>query len=193
MKTPIRRFGKVLSAALFAGALLAVSPVVTGQALAQEKLSSPVILVIDMQAALRGSTAAQGIQKELDTKSKAIQSELKSQEEGLRKSEQELLRQQTILSSEAFGKKKKELEEKIVSFQQGVVTRRKDLERRFAKGMSQVERKLIQLVDKVAVDKGANLVLPKSAVVLVHNSLDVTKDVLELLNKEMPKVALPEK
>jgi Skp family chaperone for outer membrane proteins len=192
MKMPSRFFGKALSAATLAMALMLAVLALPGSAAAQSKLASPVILVIDMQAAMRGSTAAQGVQKALDTKSKAVQVELKSQEDELRKADQELARQQTILSAEAFGKKKKELEQKVISFQQSVADRRKNLEKRFAQAMSQVERRLIQLIDKLAVERGANLVLPKSAVVLVHNSLDITEDVLALLNKDLPKVDLPE-
>ncbi|MDH3917889.1 MAG: OmpH family outer membrane protein, partial [Rhodospirillales bacterium] len=75
------------------------------------------IAVIDTQGIYRESEAVMGLQKRIDAQRSTYQEELRKKEESLRTADQELARQRTILSAEAFAQKRRELEEQVATLQ----------------------------------------------------------------------------
>jgi Skp family chaperone for outer membrane proteins len=68
--------------------------------------------------------------------------------------------------------------------------RRKMLDQSFTDAMNVVRDRLLSIVQAVAHEKGANLVLVKQQVLWTDKSLDVTDEVLARLNKALPEVTL---
>ena len=159
---------------------------------AAQQPPSPVIIVIDMQEVLRKSTAVQDVQKQIEQTRSTYQSELQQKEKELREADQELSRQRTILSSDAFAEKRRQLEEQLAGFQRDIGARKQALEKSFAQGMRQIEGRLIKIADDIAAERGANLVLPKSNVLLVHPDFEATDEALKRLNSALPSMKLPQ-
>jgi Skp family chaperone for outer membrane proteins len=148
------------------------------------------IVVIDTQAIYRESEAVKGLQKRIDDQRSAYQEELRRKEESLRAADQELARQRTILSAEAFAQKRQELEEQVATLQGEIQSRRKGLEKQFAQGMKQVQATLVEIAREIAEEREVDLVIEKGAVVLVRPELEITPEVLKRLNQRLPKVKI---
>lgn len=146
------------------------------------------IVVMDTQRIYREAAAVRGLQKKIDDQRSSYQKELREKEEALRGADQELARQQTVLSPEAFAAKRRELEEQVAKLQGEVQSRRQDLEKEFAFGMKQVQAALVDISREIAEERRSDLVIEKSAVVLVRPELEITQEALERLNQRLPEI-----
>jgi Skp family chaperone for outer membrane proteins len=148
------------------------------------------IVVIDTQKIYREAAAAKGLQKKIDSQRSTYQDELRKKEEALRGADKELARQRTILSSEAFAQKRRELEEQVANLQRDIQSRRKVLEKQFTQGMKQIRSVLVEISQEIARERDAALVIEKSAVVLVKPDLEITQEALKRLNRKLPKISV---
>jgi len=177
----------------FATVLLATVGAVVSSAppAAAQKLPTPVIMVVDTQLVMRDSTAVKDLQQQAETQRTQLEQQAKSQEEGLRTESQDLTRQRTVLSAEAFAQKRQQLEQKYAKFQYDISSKLDELDARYSRGISQVEVELVKIADQLAAERGANMVLPKTTLLLVHKDFEVTSEVLTRLNRSLPKMPLP--
>ncbi|MGE0714083.1 MAG: OmpH family outer membrane protein [Alphaproteobacteria bacterium] len=173
----------------FAGAI-AAALALAGPPAAAQQLTAPVVMVVDVQGVQHSSRAFKSIQGQMQTHRQAFQKEIGDQENQLRSAEQELSRQRTILSPEAFGQKQREFQERVNSVQRNAQSRRRQLEEAFNEAMQQVQRQLLQVVGKLAEERGATLVLPKSLVVLVDKRFDVSDEALKRLDQAITTVSV---
>lgn len=148
------------------------------------------IAIIDMQRILRDSLAVQTMQKEIDQLRDLYQAELRKKEEEIRQSDQELLRQRSVLTADVYAKKRQELEREVAGVQQEIREQRRGLDALFGQGMSQVRLELVDIVKEIATERGADLVLAKANVVLVRPDLEITTEALERLNERLESVPL---
>ncbi len=147
------------------------------------------IVVIDTQRIYREAVAVRALQKKVDDQRSSYQKQLRQKEEALRGADQELARQQTVLSPEAFAERRRELEEQVAKLQGEVQSRRQDLEKEFALGMKQVQAALVDISREIAAERKSDLVIEKSAVVLVRPELEITQEALDRLNERLPAIA----
>jgi Skp family chaperone for outer membrane proteins len=104
----------------------------------------------------------------------------------LREADQELARQRSILSPEAYAKKRGDLEGRIASLQRDARARKRGLDKIFAQGMAQVQAELTEVAKEIAKEWGLDLVLTKTTVVLVRPKFELTEEVLRRLNARLP-------
>jgi outer membrane protein len=153
-------------------------------------LPPPVIAVVDIQMILQDSVASKSIQKQLDTQRQTYQNEISKQEEKLRAAEQELNRERSNLSADAFGQKRREFEQQVADVQRTVQARKRVLDQAFNESMTKVRDTVLQIVTEVAGEQKATLVLAKQQVVLAEKSLDLTSAVLDRVNTKLPTVTV---
>ena len=154
-------------------------------AMAQE---GPVIAILDMERILRESKAATTLRQEVDKQRKQHQDTLRQQEKALRAADEELARQRTVLSAEAFTAKRKELQEQAMRLQQEFVSRQKAMEELFGKGIGQVRQALAEVAKEIADERGISLILLKATIVLASRELDITDEALRRLNEKLPSI-----
>ncbi|MCC7271272.1 MAG: OmpH family outer membrane protein [Alphaproteobacteria bacterium] len=176
-------------AAAIAGALAAASAASVPPAAAQQ-LPAPIVMIVDIQGVQQGSKAFKSIQGQMQTHRQSFQKEIGEQENQLRSAEQELQRQRTILAPEAFAQKQREFQERVNTVQRNAQSRRRQLEEAFNEAMQQVQRALLTVVGKLAEERGATLVLPKSLVVLVDKKYDVSDEALKRLDQSITQVSV---
>ena len=90
------------------------------------------------------------LRAEIDKQRQAHQTTLREQENALRTADQELARQRAVLSAEAFAAKRKELQEQANSLQQEFVSRQKEMEELFGRGIGQVRKALAEVAREIA-------------------------------------------
>lgn len=174
----------------FAGLAIAAGLLGSGGAFADEKLDPPVIMVVDVQKILQEATASKGIQKAVESQRDTYQKEIAALEDKLRNAEQELRKQQTILSPDALAQKRRDFEKQVADVQRTVQSRKRALDTALNESMGQVQKAMVEIIADLARGHGANIVLARHQFVIVDTKLDTTETVLEQLNKKLPKVAV---
>jgi len=151
---------------------------------------APVIAIIDMDRILRDSKAAATLRTEVDSRRTSFQSELREQEQALRAADQQLARQRSVLSAEAFAAKRKELQEQAANLQQEFLKRQNEMEQIFGRGIGQVRKALAEVAQEIATEQGIDLILLKATIVLAARELDITEEALKRLDEKLPSVNL---
>lgn len=148
------------------------------------------IVVADVVTILRDAQAVQGIRTQIERQRNTYQAELQKQENELRNADQELAKQRSILSPEAFAQKRRELEKRVSDAQQSVQDRRRSLDTGFNTAMQKVNDAMVQVIGEIVSEKNYQIVLTKTQVVIVQTALDITPEVLRRLNRKLPTVAV---
>ena len=186
---------RLVSAVCFA-LLWGVAQAPLSQAWAQEdgasapaKTSQAHIAVIDIQKILRESKAAISLREQLDEVRRNERNQIVKREDSLSDEQQELNRQRTVLSPEAYDKKLRALERKAASLSLDLETRKQEIDLAFENSLTVIRTNLVTVVREIAGALGANIVLAKSQVLLVDAELDITQAALESLNAQLPEVS----
>lgn len=151
---------------------------------------SPVFVIIDVQKALRDSTAVKLLSRSIEARKGEYQAELRSEEQTLREADRELSRQRSIHSPETYAQKRGELERKVATLQRAARKRKRGLEQIFASGMSKVQNELTKIAKEIAEERGLDLILSKATVVIVKPKFEITQEAVKRLNTRLPEVPL---
>jgi outer membrane protein len=157
---------------------------------AQETPTGIKIAVIDINMILRDAAAFKSIRQQIGAYRDTFQGEIQKEEETLRKGNQELARQRTLLSAEAFAEKRQEFEAKVVAVQRLVQQRKQNLDKSQAQAMGQIQDVLNVIVTELSEEQKISLILRKDQTILAGAALQLTKQVLERLDARMPSLAV---
>lgn len=150
------------------------------------------IAVLDVGVILRDASAVKDIQEQINKYGTKFEEEIEKQRDEIRNANQELARQRTILSPEAFAEKRRQFEQRVVEVQQLVQQRQRELDTSRNDAMTKVNDAYVNIVSQIATDRKLAMILRKDQTAFTSKALDVTEDILSLLNKQLPKVAVPE-
>lgn len=153
-----------------------------------DPLKSPIVAVVDVQRIMQESSASKGIQKAIESQRDSYQKEIQTLEDKLQNAENELRKQQTVLAPDAFAAKRRDFEKQVADVQRTVQERKRTLDTAFNDAMTHVQKTMLDIVQDLADERGANVVIPRNLLVLFASNLDVTEAVLERLNKQLPSV-----
>jgi len=159
---------------------------------AGDPLPPAVVAVVDYQRVLREAKAARSIRHQLEERRAAFEREVREEQARLVEKERELARQRPLLSPEAYAERRKAFEEEAARVQRLVQERRAALDRAASEAYARVRDAVVRVVSELAEEKGFNLVLPSSAVLLFAPELDLTGAVLEGVDRILPDVRVPE-
>lgn len=163
--------------------------------LAQEQpavsASSLPIAIVDMRAIRQQSTGMASVREQISKYRNGFQTQIQQEEEQLRAANQELARQRTILTPDAFAEERKKFETRLAEVQRLVQKRRQELDQLRDTAMVEVQTALNSIIAEIANEKGIVLVLQREQTVLAVRSLEITAEVIERLNKKIPNVVVP--
>lgn len=167
----------------------------TSSSLAQETGANVKVAVIDINLIIRDAFAFNAIREQIGKYRQIFQAEIQKEEEALRNANQELARQRTLLSSEAFAEKRRDFEQRVAGVQRLVQQRKQNLDRAQGEAMGKIQKSLNEIVTAMATEQGITLILRTDQTILAGRELQITKVVLDRLNAAMPtiKVAAPAK
>lgn len=146
------------------------------------------IAVVDLQYLVSNSKAGNSIRSQLEKQRNGYRSQIEKQEGDLRKAEKDLVAEQGKLSKEAFMKKRKEFQDKVMSAQRSVQQRRIAFDKAYASAMEKLREHIVKIVADMAGKNNIALVLNRQEVVLVDAKMDITKDVLSKLNATVTSI-----
>jgi outer membrane protein len=169
---------------LIAGLAAAVQP-------ASAQLMEPtVIAVVDLQHLLRESKAGKTIESKMEELRQAFANGIAQREDELRQEEHDLQDQAALLAPDVLAESRRQFEEKVVNLQRDVRTQQQSLEQTYAGGVNQVRQAIIEILTKMIEERGIDLVMPQTAILVGNRKLDITEDVLALLDEQLPSVTL---
>ncbi|ASI47957.1 hypothetical protein AOV_04110 [Anaplasma ovis str. Haibei] len=159
---------------------------------AEDASVSRPVLFIDSEKVLGEALVAKDIRAQLDRRRTELQSTFSRRGEELRKGEDELIKQKSILSSEAFEVKVAEFRKEVDSLNRDAAAKMSELEGMYSGAMEQVYNKVQQISKRLAGELGATIVffIPRGQVAYVEDSADISERVLEALNKDLSRVSM---
>jgi outer membrane protein len=144
------------------------------------------VMVVDVQALLQNSKAAKAVREQIEGKRAEYAKEISHQEETLRQERDGLQRQQATLTSEQLNSKGREFQAKVNELDRDVQAKRQALERSNADALQKIQEVMVKIITDIAKDRKANLVFQRSELVLFDQGFDVTDQVLQKLDEQMP-------
>jgi len=186
-------------AGLFLLASLLVPAGFVAPAAAQQKAPPPAVapggpalnvLVVDVQALLQNAKAAKMVREQIEAKRAEYAKEISRQEEALRRERDTLQRQQATLSPQALNQKGREFQQKVNDLDRSVQSKRQVLEYSNEEALKKIQQVMLRIITDIAKKRKANLVLQRSELVLFDQSFDVTDEVLQRLDEDLPTLTV---
>lgn len=167
---------------------LALLPVLALLALPLPAAAQSKIAVVNLQAVLRESTAAKSIRSQIDGKRASYQEQISKQEEKLRKEEQDIKNQVSVLSADALEKKKKEFAGKVADMKRSAQNKMNQLQQAYGKAMGEVQKTIFDIIKEMSKEKGFEVAIPTASLLYADESLDISQEILDRLNKKLSNV-----
>ena len=153
-------------------------------------LAEQKIAFIDMKFILNESKAGKGAQDYLKDTVKKKQKQFSDTEKKLKKEENDLLEQKTTLSKEEYTKKSNDLRKKVVEYQNNRRSFLSEIAQKRADSKALLLQRIDPIIDDHIKEKGIVLVIDRKDIIRASKELDITKIIIEKLNKELPSLNL---
>lgn len=144
------------------------------------------IMVVDVQALLQNSKAAKMVRSQIEQKRTEYTKEISHEEEALRAQRDALQRQQNSLTPEALSKKGREFQQRVSDLDRNVQGKRQALEKSNNEALSKIQQEMLKIIADIAKQRKANLVFQRTDLVLFDRGFDVTDEVMQKLDEQMP-------
>ncbi len=147
--------------------------------------------VLGVPEVMQDSTAARQVQKEIGARREKLNADAQKEQQGWRDMQQALQNDHAKLTPDQGRARERELQERITAAQKQFRDRNRIIQEAAQVGLGQIERTLIGVIRQVSESRGMNLVLHRNQVALNVNEFDISKAVVEQLNKVLPSVLIP--
>jgi outer membrane protein len=144
------------------------------------------VLVVDVQSLLQNAKSAKMVRAQIEAKRAEYAKEISRQEESLRRERDTLQRQQATLSPKELNEKGRAFQQEVNDLDHSVQQKRQTLEYSNEEALKKIQQVMLRIITDIAKKRKANLVLQRSELVLFDQSFDVTDEVLQRLDEELP-------
>ena len=147
-------------------------------AFAEEKIA-----FIDLNYVYANSKIGKKIIKEIQSKRTNLDKDFKEFQIKLNKEKENLIKQKNVLAKDEYNKKLVTLENNLKKYNEIITKKNKDLIDYQNKSKNEFKNALISTLADYAKNNSIALILNKEQVLIGVKSLDVTKEILDLVNK----------
>ena len=148
------------------------------------------VVYLDVNLLLSESEVGKYVNSNLKKISDDNNEEYKKFEAELKSDEEKLLTQQNILKKEDYEKKISELRNKFKSYQDKKNNKNKELNLLRNNAGNKILKNINEIMTEYSKKNSISLVITKQSIIIGKTELDVTNDILELLNKKITKLEL---
>ena len=145
---------------------------------------------IDFQKILNESIAGKKAQNELKNRLSQTIKKLDKTQKDLQTQEKQIIQQKKLISAEEYKKKVDELRKKVAELQKNRSNALGKINKQRAKAKNELLRNLEPIIQKYMQEKQIRMVLNKKDLIQADNKLDITKDIMVLLNEKIKSVKL---
>ena len=153
-------------------------------------LAEQKIVYFDLKYTLNNSSAGKGAQDQLKKMFSENQKKFEKQEKELKKFETDLIAKKSVLLKEEYQKKADSLRNKVTDYQK---ERRESLDNitlKRANAKEQLLNKINPILEKYSNDNNIAVILNSKSVLFGSEDSDITKLIVDQLNKELPSIKL---
>ena len=151
--------------------------------------------VINIQSAIVSTKDGQKAASEIQTRFSPKKGELDKRQADISQLQDQLNRGRNTLSEEARQNLVREIDQKTKSLNRDTEDARAELDQEEQKIMGELGGRIMSVIDKYAKDNGYNLILdvsnPQTPVLYASNTIDITKDIIDLYDKNAPAPGPP--
>ena len=148
------------------------------------------IAYVDIDKIINSSKAGKDITKQLLVLNNNNIKKFKEIEKKLADEENNMIKQKNILPKDEFQKKIKILNKNIESFKKDINLNRKKLDKKRVEATTEVLKVLNPIFAEYSSKNSISLIIQKKNVVIGKSELDITNQILELLNTKIKTVKL---
>ena len=148
------------------------------------------IAVVDIDTILSQSKAAKSVQKQLDEKRKSFLADVKKEEDKLRADQKAIEKERADLSKEELLEKAQEFEKKRMDARKDIQTQKVKLDKAYAETMNTLTKTIYDVAQEIADEDKIDLIITRQNIIVGSMSLDITKKLMERMDKKLPKLAL---
>jgi outer membrane protein len=148
------------------------------------------MVYIDVEYIVSKSTAAKQakdiIKKEVDQ----FQAATKEKQDIISKQEQELQAKAKVLSSDALKQEQEKIVKQFKTFEAELAEKKQKLDKTYGDFLSELQSHIQRIVIELSEKNGYKIVMTRNSLVYAVQSLDISDDVVLLLNKKVPSITL---
>ena len=116
--------------------------------------------------------------------------QLKDKEKSIQKAEKKIIEQKKILDAEEYKKKVNDLRNQVASLQKERDNLLNSVAKQRKKARSELLKNLNPIIQDYMKEKKIRMVIDKKSILLADENLDLTKEIIELLNKKLKSIKL---
>ena len=154
-------------------------------AFAQDK-----ILYLDVSRLLNDSDVGKYLNTELSKINKSNIDEFKKIENSIKSEEENILKQKNILKTEEYNSKINDLKNKFNSYQELKNRKNMEINQKRNNAANKILKVINEILSKYSSEKEISLIIEKKNIVIGKTQLDITDDILKLLNKKITKIEI---
>ncbi len=142
------------------------------------------IAVIDVDFLFKNSKQGMDIQKDFEKLNKDMLSGFNKKENGFREEEQKILSKKNVLSETEYKKEVQEFEKKIKEYNQKKQEKLKEYNLKKTKAYAELYKEINIILVDYSKENNISTTFDKKNVVMTKSENDITKKILEILNKK---------
>jgi outer membrane protein len=150
------------------------------------------IAVVNMQAIVGESLAAVKVKEFIENKKTEFSSQIQKEEQSLKSMQEELGSQRSILPPDEFAELEGNFRKRVENLQKMVAEKNQLLENILSKSVQIIQNEAIKIITEIGKEKNLALTLDTSSVVIAANSINISKNVITLLNINLPTLDMNE-
>ena len=144
--------------------------------------------IIDINKVLTESSAAIDATKQIEKIQKKSEEESKNEDELIIKEREKLIEQQSVMAPEAFEVKVSDFEKKVQTYQIQKQDKLRKLDQMVQAARAKILEEVKPIINDYASELGITVILEKNSVILSADDMDMTDEVIKILNKNLPKI-----
>jgi len=156
----------------------------------QNNLKADTPYYLDFKFVLNESSAGKKAQDFLKNKLNKGIKKLQEQEKSIQAEEKEIIKQKKVISADEYKKKVTTLREKVSKLQNERNKLLNEVAKQRTKAKSELLKNLNPIIKEYMQSKKIRIVLDKKSLLLADENLDITKDIIDILNKKLKSIKL---
>ena len=145
---------------------------------------------LDFKFILNESIAGKKAQKYLKNKLEKGFNQLREKEKSIQEEEKKIIDQKKIIKPEEYKKKVESLRSKVSNLQTERKKLLEDVTKQRSKARNELLKNLNPIIKDYMKEKSIRMVVDKKSLLLADQNLDITNDIIEILNKKLKSINL---
>ena len=153
-----------------------------------QKLTAGVPYYLDFKYVLNESSAGKKAQTNLKNKLEKGIKNIQDKQKSIQEEEKKIIQQKKVIKLEEYKKKVKDLRLKVSNLQKERNSLVENVSKQRTKARNELLKNLNPIIEAYMKEKKIRMVIDKKSLLLADQNLDITKDIIGLLNKKLKSI-----